>query len=217
MLNGALGTITSATINQRGVSLINTGWGRKWDLTHITAEGASVSDQRLKAHSFGTQPAWQNMVMGRPQDGWAAVSAACFHACIFFVRTYMDQSLPFFFMCISPFLLTHTPRTYISLSRGRQQTLMYPSVCIFAPLCRLLRLNRPAFEQDGANSTQRGSIPLGGEGDDNALLKYNTLHWHCTPTMYIPLYMTACDSHIWRWWNDAASSCDAGCEGHSLE
>lgn len=100
----------------------------------------------------------------------------------------------FFLMCISSFLLAHTRGTYISPSRGRQRTPTYLSVCslIFAPLCRLLRLNRPAFERDGANSTQRGSIPLGGEGDDNALLKYNTLPWHRTPTMYIPLYMTAC-------------------------
>lgn len=110
----------------------------------------------------------------------------------FFCSHLYGPISPVFLMCISSFLLAHTPRTYISPSRGRQQTLTYPSVCIFAPLCRLLRLNCPAFERDGANSTQRGSIPLGGEGDDNALLKYYTLPLHRTPTMCIPLYMTAC-------------------------
>lgn len=73
------------------------------------------------------------------------------------------------------------------------------------PLCqcavsmyRLLRVNRGAFEGAGANSTQRSSVPLEG-GDDNALLKYDTLPWHYTPTTYIPLYystpVSVSDSH----------------------
>lgn len=119
MLNGALGTITSATINQRGVSLINTGWGRKWDPTHTHHCRRGFCPWSKTQSSL----IWDPTCLAEHGDGTVServgrcVSCVYALSCVhFFVRTYMDQSLPFFYVHFIFSARTHAQDIYLPVT-----------------------------------------------------------------------------------------------------
>lgn len=118
------------------------------------------------------------------------------HLCVYFAGVIVHLN---FLKRAFNFFLWHfnarTQRVYLSLHHmnvAGQETPIYLSVC------RLISLPHSAGYYDSiverlsklAQTTLSTALSHRGR-DDNALLKYDTLPWHHTPAMYIPLCITA--------------------------
>lgn len=102
----------------------------------------------------------------------------------------MHASLCIFYFFLSafhfPWTRGHTVYLFII---WLWRTNRYLSVSVQAHLAPCAGYYDSIAEHLSCRKQHSAQLCPSGRGDDNALLKYDTLLWHSTPTTYIPLYI----------------------------